>query len=558
VSFIETERPRPARYGSLARRTSRDRLFDGVALAILVAVVCVIALTFRDYSISTDEEVQNTYGRLLLDFYLSGLTDTRAFGYSNLYLYGGLFDLLAAVIAPFSPLPDFETRHLLCATFGVLGIVATWRLGRLLAGPRAGLLAVVLLVLCPAYYGAMFNNTKDIPFAAGMTWMLYLSCRLAARLPRPPFRLVAWLGVAAGASLGIRVGAVLGGLYLIPVLALHVIDEARASGRRAAVRSATVMLLRVFPGILIATALMALLWPWSVMAPGNMLLAAHDLTGFHVPTILAGRPLDSYDVPAWYVPTYLLVKLPETLLIGLAVALAVAAIRDRRPDPDAPPTRSRQWLLVVLAASIPVAYAVVARPAIYNGLRHFLLVVPPLCVLAAAGIDRLLAAAGKSGGWPALAIAAILFFAASVKDVWTMAMLHPHQYVYYNLLAGGVQGANGRYELDYWSNFMREAIDRLVKYVAAENGGRLPNRKFIVDLCTSPWPLRAYAPPQFEMTEDCRAADFFIATTNTGCHKGCNGRTIAEIERMDVVLGVVKDRRDAKADEIGGRAAATR
>ena len=558
MSFIETERPRPARYGSLARRTSRDRLFDRLAVAILVAVVCVIALTFRDYSISTDEEVQNTYGRLLLDFYLSGLTDTRAFGYSNLYLYGGLFDLLAAVIAPFSPLPDFETRHLLCATFGVLGIVATWRLARLLAGPRAGLLAVVLLVLCPAYYGAMFNNTKDIPFAAGMTWMLYLSCRLAARLPRPPFRLVAWLGVAAGASLGIRVGAVLGGLYLIPVLALHVIDEDRASGRPAAVRSAAVMLLRVFPGVLIATALMALLWPWSVMAPGNMLLAAHDLTGFHVPTILAGRPLNSYDVPAWYVPTYLLVKLPETLLIGLAVALAAAAIRDRRPDPDAPPMRSRQWLLVVLAASIPVAYAVVARPAIYNGLRHFLLVVPPLCVLAAAGIDRLLAAAGKTGGRPAMAIVAILFLAASVKDVWTMAVLHPHQYVYYNLLAGGVRGADGRYELDYWSNFMREAIDRLVKYVAAENGGRLPNRTFIVDLCTSPWPLRAYAPPQFEMTEDCRAADFFIATTNTGCHKGCNGRTIAEIERMDVVLGVVKDRRNAKADEIGGRAAATR
>jgi hypothetical protein len=61
------------------------------------------------------------------------------------------------------------------------------------------------------------------------------------------------------------------------------------------------------------------------------------------------------------------------------------------------------------------------------------------------------------------------------------------------------------------------------------------------------------------MTEDCRAADFFIATTNTGCHKGCNGRTIIEIKRMGVVLGVVKDRRDGKADEIGaGRPAAAR
>ncbi|MGE5441806.1 MAG: glycosyltransferase family 39 protein [Bacteroidota bacterium] len=558
MSFIETERLRPATYASLARRRSRERLFDRLALAILVALVCVIAITFRDYSISTDEEVQNTYGRLLLDFYLSGLTDTRAFGYSNLYLYGGLFDLIAAAIAPFSPLPDFEARHLLCATFGVLGIVATWRLARLLATPRAGLLAVVLLVLCPAYYGAMFNNTKDIPFAAGMTWTLYLSCRLVACLPRPPFRLVAWLGVAAGASLGVRVGAVLAGLYLIPVLALHVFDVARAGGWRASVRSATSMLLRLSPGILIAAALMAVLWPWSVMAPGNMLLAVHDLTGFHVSTILAGRPLDSYDVPAWYVPTYLLVKLPETLLIGLVVALAAAAIPGRRPDRAAPLARPRQWLLVVLAASIPVAYAVVARPAIYNGLRHFLLVVPPLCVLAGSGIDRVLVAAGKWGGRPGMAMAAILFAAASAKDVWTMAALHPHQYVYYNLLAGGVRGADGRYELDYWSNFMREAIDRLVRHVVAENGGHLPKRTFIVDLCTSPWPLRAYAPPQFKMTEDCRAADFFISTTNTNCHQGCDGRTIIEIDRMGVALGVVKDRRDRKADDVGSRAAATR
>jgi hypothetical protein len=180
------------------------------------------------------------------------------------------------------------------------------------------------------------------------------------------------------------------------------------------------------------------------------------------------------------------------------------------------------------------------------------MVVPPLCVLAAAGLDRVLVAARKWGGWVAIAIAAVLFAALSIKDVWTMAVLHPHQYVYYNLLAGGVRGADNRYELDYWSNFMREAINRLEKYVAAENGGHLPNRTFTVDVCTSPWPLTAYAPRQFRMTEDCRAADFFIATTNTGCHRGCNGRTIIEIERMGVVLGVVKDRRDGKANDIDG------
>jgi hypothetical protein len=559
LSFIETEKPRQVNVIlPEPRRASRDRLYDYLALAILLIVAVLIAFTFRDYSISTDEEVQSTYGRLLLNFYLSGLTDTRAFTYENLYLYGGLFDLIAAIIEPFSPLSDFDTRHLLSAIFGVLGIVATWRLARLLAGPRAGLWAVILLVLCPPFYGAMFNNTKDIPFATGMTWMLYLSCRLVASLPRPPWRLVVWLGLAAGASLGLRVGAVLGGLYLLPVFALQAIGIANSSGWPASARFIGTLIVRLFPAVAIAIALMAVLWPWSVMAPGNILVAVHDLTGLHVQTIFNGRIMESYDAPRSYVPIYLLLKLPETLLASLVAALITAAAFRRNVGHFT--TTRQQWLLVILAASAPVLYAVLARPAIYNGMRHFLFIVPPLCVIGAGGVERLLMLAGKRAGrWGVIAMASVLA-AALVKDTVTMVMLHPHQYVYYNLLIGGVRGADNRYELDYWSNFTQEAIDQLARYIAAENGGRLPDRRFSVDLCTSwwsSWPLRAYAPPQFQMTEGWRSADFIIATTNTDCDGYSDGRTIIKVERMGVVLGVVKDRRNdapPKADvSQGGR-----
>ena len=547
MTFIETDRQRPTEYTPPERRPSRDRLYDHLALAILVVVALLIAFTFRDYSISTDEEVQSTYGRLLLSFYLSGLADTRAFSYENLYLYGGLFDLIAAVIQPFSPLPDFETRHLLCTIFGVPAIVATWRLARLLAGPRAGLWAVILLVLCPPFYGAMFNNTKDIPFAAGMTWMLYLSCRLIPSLPRPPWRLVAWLGVAAGASLGIRVGAVLGGLYLLPVIALQAIGVASWGRWRASARFIGILILRLFPAVAIAAALMALLWPWSMMAPGNILQAVHDLTALDIETVFAGRLLDSYDVPGSYVPTYLLLKLPETMLAGLLAATIAGGAASFRYHSLLTSARWQQWLLVVLAASVPVLYAVFAYPAIYNGMRHFLFVVPPLCVLAAAGVDLLLIAVGKwARRWGAIAIASVLA-AGLVKDAWAMVMLHPHQYVYYNLLAGGVSGANGIYELDYWSNFTPEAIARLTEYIAAQNGGRLPNRTFSIDVTNSSWPLKAYAPPQFRLAKDCWSADFFISTTNTNNHRRCDGRTIIEVTRMGVVLGVVKDRRNRDA-----------
>ena len=104
---------------------------------MLLALLVIVWLTFRDYGITNDEKVQDLYGRMLLSFYRSGFQDLSAFSYQDLYYYGGLFDLVAAALYPVSPLGEYETRHLLCALIGVLGIAGTWRLGRLSGGPRA-------------------------------------------------------------------------------------------------------------------------------------------------------------------------------------------------------------------------------------------------------------------------------------------------------------------------------------------------------------------------------------------------------------------------------------
>ena len=48
----------------------------------------------------------------------------------------------------------------------------TWRIGRRVGGPLAGLIALVLLATCPLYYGHMFINPKDAPFAVAMAIFL--------------------------------------------------------------------------------------------------------------------------------------------------------------------------------------------------------------------------------------------------------------------------------------------------------------------------------------------------------------------------------------------------
>ena len=41
--------------------------------------------------------------------------------------------------------------------------------------------------------------------------------------------------------------------------------------------------------------------------------------------------------------------------------------------------------MLTLAATLPLVIAMVKRPALYNGIRHFIFVIPPMAVLAGVG-----------------------------------------------------------------------------------------------------------------------------------------------------------------------------
>src|ERR1700681_2959806 len=140
--------------------TLDDKFYQRAAMSILGLVAVIICLTFRHYGITWDEELQSQYGQAIVDYYLSGFKDQRYAEIFNLYLYGGMFDGFASIIDRFTPFSVYETRHLLNACFGLLGLWGTWRLARFLGGNAVGLMALILLVLTPVYYGHMFNNPK--------------------------------------------------------------------------------------------------------------------------------------------------------------------------------------------------------------------------------------------------------------------------------------------------------------------------------------------------------------------------------------------------------------
>src|SRR6201984_2344256 len=252
---------------------SAEQTCDDLAILALAAVALIAGLTFRDYGLGWDDYTHAEYADLLLRMYGSGFKDTGALSFANLYMYGGGIDMAAALLHRVIPLELFETRRLVGAIVGVIGLAVTWRLGRHVGGPLAGLVALLLLALCPIFYGHMFMNPKDAPFAVAMVILMLGLVRLAEEYPSPSARTILIIGLGAGLSIGSRV---LGGLALIYAVIGFVplfAEEVRPQGvREAGVRFLHVVYVLI-PGLVLGYLIMGLIWPWSIIETQNPFLA---------------------------------------------------------------------------------------------------------------------------------------------------------------------------------------------------------------------------------------------------------------------------------------------
>lgn len=515
-------------------------------VAVLIVVTVLTATTFRDYGIGWDGRVQDVYGQKLLAYYLSGFHDQSAFTYSDLRFYGGFFDLLAAAVNRLSPLGEFETRHLLGAIVFLAGLGGAWRLTHLLAGPRAAAIAVICLASTPVLYGHAFINPKDSPFAWLLVWVSYFACRILAE-GRALWTVYLGFALVLGCALGTKVFAVAYLGYLLSLLVLEAVD-ASWRGVPEVLRRLAPPLMPLLWAVPLAGLVMAVFWPWSVLSPGNFVQSIATFLRFphQVPVLWEGETFQSTHPPAGYLPVLLALKLPEYVLAGLVAFGFFALQRLRRGGVDVlTSAKARQFMFVAMSALIPIAAFVILRPTVYNGIRQYLFVVPPLVILAAVGLDRLLALAAE---WRAQAAAAVgLLLALGVgREASIMSRVHPYEYVSFNALAGTLAQAGRAFELDYWGTSLAEGIrdlPRLSGVQAAVARATAPGAKVYV--CGDRLSAEYFAPPGVRITDKVEDADFLLEpdTAVCGAISTRGAREVFEVKREGAVLTRIFDMR---------------
>ncbi|MCK1361594.1 glycosyltransferase family 39 protein [Bradyrhizobium sp. 199] len=522
------------------QRRSVERTCDDLAMLVLAAVAVIAGLTFRDYGLGWDDYTHAEYADLLLRMFGSGFKDTAALSFANLYMYGGGFDMVAALLHKIIPLELFETRRLVGAIVGVIGLAVTWRLGRRIGGPLAGLASLLLLALCPIFYGHMFMNPKDAPFAVAMIILMLGLIRLAEEYPQPSPRTILIVGLGAGLSLGCRI---LGGLALVYAVFGFMplfLEELRSEGLRESVRRFAHVAFVLLPGLAFGYLVMGLIWPWSIMEPGNPFEALTYFSHFFEKPwkeMFDGAIVSVPDMPWSYLPTLFALQLPEVMLVLMAGAVvSTFAMLPRR---EVPARRKTILLMLTLAATLPLAIAMVKRPALYNGIRHFVFVIPPMAVLGGVAfgwaMERLRA---NHRTWQPVVLATFCFgLALSLAE---MIRLHPYQYTHFNHIAGTVRGADDRFMLDYWGLALKQASDELREQIVERQEVPSTNRKWKVAVCGPQRPAQVALGPDFTIGWDSNAADFAMTLGEFYC-KGLTAPVMVEIKRDDVVFARVYD-----------------
>lgn len=322
------------------------------------------------------------------------------------------------------------------------GISAKWY------GPQAGWATAIAIVLMPRLFG--HAHLASLETAIGLTYAAAVLC-VAHSWSREsaPSKLVACVtGVVFGLALLTKIQAIL----IPPVLAVWALFHWK---RRAVVPLAV--------WGCVAGVVFFCFWPWLWLDPVDHLLEYFGRTTNRVQLSVwyFGQKYADLDVP-WHYPAVLFLT---TVPVGLHLLAAVGLVCGKRLA-----WRERREQLVLGCLLLPLVVFSLPGVAVYDGSRLFLVAFPLWALLVGRGSPAVIEWL-KRRMRPRLAYG--LFGGCLLMQGWGLVTLSPCYLSYYNVLLGGLDGADRLgMEPTYWG-------DSLTRQFLAETVAAVPQDETI-------------------------------------------------------------------------------
>ena len=272
-----------------------------------------------------------------------------------------------------------------------------------------------------------------------------------------------------------------------------------------------------------------LFWPHLWASPlARLVVSIQTMLQFPFPgrVLFGGAYYKSGQIPWHYLPTLLTIQLTIPAIVlsifGAGILFWKAVKKKMGADLS---------LVFGLWLGLPLLWSLLPASNFYDNFRQFLFILPPLFICA-----------GFSLAWIFKFIRHTIIQVAIITvmilpGILAIITLHPYQYIYYNQLIGGSQGALREYELDYWTTSFQEAGKHLNQIAP-------PDSKLLV---WGPWvPLERVVRSDIQvqlLDENNRdKGNFILLPTryDKDLEEFPNAEIIFKIERDGAILAVIK------------------
>ncbi len=448
-----------------------------IVLFLLWAVALLFSMPYLscDAGITEDEPQHMEHGQTLLNWYLgtdstasvSPFDSTGTWRYVTegngskpaMNAYGGFFDLLAATVHHFlcPNTNEFTAKHALSAVFGALLFVFTALVVQVITGSwSAALFSLVIVTFTPRLFGYSLSNPKDIPLATVFALGIWQIAVFVKQLPKVRVLNAVLLALSFAMAVAIRSGAVILIFYYIGFTALYLWWKMKLEeiALTKAVKIFGITLLISIVGYLCTS----LFWPWAMnnplLNPIRSISVFSNFNNFYISEVFEGKWL-THNIPWYYVPKWLYITLPLTVIIGFALFFVMLPKFMKRRKKDLV-----LFALLLFSIVFPIASIVYKHSNIYNAARHVSFIVPSILVLASLGwwqvfknIDTRI-----MRWWLCVVIALLLY-----EPVMFIYNNHPLQGLYFSPAIGGMKGGFKNYEMDFWGYSVKSAVNWLEK-----------------------------------------------------------------------------------------------
>lgn len=501
-------------------------------MILLVVNLLVGLTTFRAYGFSWDEPLFYDYGQAALYAYspanwFSGQFDlAQSFGASadDHANRGPAYLLLAA---PFVFLLErlgldlASAWHLVNYLTFTFGVYLLYRLAAKWMSAESALAAAALFNFQPLLWGHAFVNPKDIPFLTFFLGAILFGFEMMdewAQSATLSFKKILLAAFFLGAATSIRV--------IAPLAAFIVLFYGLIIGIKF---STLTTRFTYWLYALLSLTIMFVLWPYLWQSPIQKLIEVFVYMSdnpTHLNVLFASRNFPADALPLRYFPALFGYTLTMPTYFLIAIGFIVGFWR-------ADKTKRLTLTLLFAWFGVLVAYILLRRPAMYDGYRHFLFILPPLFVFSGFAFEAFFSRFKQT--WQKVFLSAIILAFGIIPII----QLHPYQYAYYNAFVGGVGGAFRHYETEYWLTCYREAILEL-NQIAPANSRLFVRRE--------PYIAAYYADPQIAVLDfrggqkDMRSGDYYLVNTrsNEDLTFMSGKPSVVEVSRLGATFCMVK------------------